>query len=189
VLAQLKSVKIIITTNYDRMIEEEAQKYRRLTWHYYSRIGSEIARFDHSPSIRPDEVVVYKMHGTIEKPETMVISESDYIYYLTHIYDRERGIPDFFRKTWLPYCNLLFLGYNLEALGSEFRNLILIDKLVPIFFLPDFQQYPNFLEQVVLVFSCLNTRRRIDACTKDYPMNIRQSQGIFHAGLAEQLER
>jgi len=114
VLAQLKPVKIIITTNYDRMIEEEAQKYRRLTWHYYNRFGSDNARFDHSPSIRPDEVVVYKMHGTIEIPETMVISESDYIYYLTHIYDRERGIPDFFRKTWLPYCNLLFLGYSLE---------------------------------------------------------------------------
>jgi len=113
-LAQLKPVKIVITTNYDRMMEEAAQKYRKLIWHFYDRFSSQNARFDHPPSLKDDEVVVYKMHGTVEKPESMVITESDYIFYLAHIYDRERGIPDFFRKTWLPYCTLLFLGYSLE---------------------------------------------------------------------------
>lgn len=113
VLSQLKGVKFIITTNYDHMIEEEAQKYRALTLHYYNRLSSENALFPHSPKLKDDEVVVYKMHGTVEKPETMVITESDYINYLVYIYDRERGIPTFL-KEWLPYCNLLFLGYSME---------------------------------------------------------------------------
>lgn len=53
------------------------------------------------------------MNGTIEEPESMVITESDYISYLANLYDKDRSMPEYFRKTWIPFCTLLFLGYNL----------------------------------------------------------------------------
>jgi len=114
VLAQLEQLKIVITTNYDTIMENELNKYRQLTWHYYNRCDNRTGIFNHSPEIEENEVVLYKMHGTVDKPESMVITESDYISYLTHLYDMERGMPDFFRKTWIPYCNLIFLGYSLN---------------------------------------------------------------------------
>jgi len=114
VLAQLKQVKIIITSNYDNLMEEELRKYgRKLTRDVYSRQNSRTAHFNHSPILEEDEVVMHKMHGTIEEPESIVITESDYISYLANLYDKDRGMPEYFRKTWIPFCTLLFLGYGL----------------------------------------------------------------------------
>ncbi|NIM10438.1 MAG: hypothetical protein GTO45_00475, partial [Candidatus Aminicenantes bacterium] len=50
VLAQLEQVKIIITSNYDNLMEEELRKYgRKLTRNVYSRQNSRAAHFTHSP--------------------------------------------------------------------------------------------------------------------------------------------
>ena len=54
------------------------------------------------------------MHGTVEKPRSMVITQTDYIHYLANLNDPDRGMPEFFRKTVIPDFNLLFLGYSLE---------------------------------------------------------------------------
>jgi hypothetical protein len=114
VLAQLEQVKIIITSNYDNLMEEELRKYgRKLTRNVYSRQNSRAAHFSHSPILEEGEVVLHKMHGTIEEPESIVITESDYISYLANLYDKDRGMPEYFRKTWIPFCTLLFLGYGL----------------------------------------------------------------------------
>jgi hypothetical protein len=114
VLAQLEQVKIIITSNYDNLMEEELQKYgRKLTRNVYSRKNSRAAHFNHSPILEEGEVVLHKMHGTIEEHESLVITESDYISYLANLYDKDRGMPEYFRKTWIPFCTLLFLGYDL----------------------------------------------------------------------------
>ena len=114
VLAQLEQVKIIITSNYDNLMEEELRKYgRKLTRNVYSRQNSRAAHFNHSPILEEGEVVLHKMHGTIEEPESIVITESDYISYLANLYDKDRGMPEYFRKTWIPFCTLLFLGYGL----------------------------------------------------------------------------
>ena len=114
VLAQLEQVKIIITSNYDNLMEEELRKYgRKLTRNVYSRQDTRAAHFSHSPMLEPGEVVLHKMHGTIEEPGGIVITESDYISYLANLYDKDRGMPEYFRKTWIPFCTLLFLGYGL----------------------------------------------------------------------------
>ncbi|UCH96505.1 MAG: SIR2 family protein [Candidatus Aminicenantes bacterium] len=114
VLAQLEQVKIIITSNYDNLMEEELRKYgRKLTRNVYNRQNSRAAHFNHSPILEKGELVLHKMHGTIEEPESIVITESDYISYLANLYDKDRGMPEYFRKTWIPFCTLLFLGYGL----------------------------------------------------------------------------
>lgn len=114
VLAQLEKIQIIITSNYDTLMEEELRRYgRELVTNAYSRSSSTAAHFNHSPLLEEGEVVLHKMHGTVEDPGSIVITESDYIYYLANLYDKDRGMPEYFRKTWIPYCTLLFLGYSL----------------------------------------------------------------------------
>lgn len=115
VLAQLKSVKIIITSNYDTLLERELEKYNRiLTRHVYNPRNPRTGHFSHSIYFKDDEVILYKMHGTIEEPKSMVITQSDYISYLANLHNVDRGMPEFFRKTMMPQSTLLFLGYSLE---------------------------------------------------------------------------
>jgi len=115
VLAQLKPIKIIITTNYDTLLETELRQYGRLlTPSVYRRLDSQAGRFDHSPTLKEGEVILHKMHGTIEEPDSMIITESDYITYLADLANIDRGMPEYFRKTWFPFCTPLFLGYSLE---------------------------------------------------------------------------
>lgn len=115
VLAQLNQVKIVITTNYDDLLEQEFSKYnRKLTRHVYKLRKPDTGLFDYTTFLHKDDVVLHKMHGSIEEPGSMVISQSDFIYYLANLHDVERGMPEYFRKTMIPQCSLLFLGYGLE---------------------------------------------------------------------------
>jgi len=116
VLAQLKPVKIILTSNYDTLMEEELRKYnRRPLVHVHNPTDSRTGHFSHSPFWEEEEeVVIHKMHGTVDVPGSMVVSQSDYIRYLANLHDMDRGMPEYFRKTIMPYCTLLFLGYSLE---------------------------------------------------------------------------
>lgn len=115
VLAQLEPVRLIITSNYDTLMEQELNKYNRLlTRHVYNAANPRTGHFDHSPFLEENEVLLHKMHGTVEEPGSLVITQSDYIRYLANLHDVDRGMPEYFRKTMLPHFTLLFLGYSLE---------------------------------------------------------------------------
>ncbi|MGH8499088.1 MAG: SIR2 family protein, partial [Methylococcales bacterium] len=114
VLAQLPQIRFIITTNYDTLLERELKRYKRLIIkHVYDRSDSKTAHFQ-VPFEREDrDVILHKMHGCVEMPESMVITESDYIQYLANLNDADRGMPEVFRKNIIPQYILLFLGYGL----------------------------------------------------------------------------
>lgn len=73
-----------------------------------------------------DGVVLYKIHGSFldEEPEegypSVVITEEDYIQFLTLIGKNDGSIPSLI-KDKIASCNLLFLGYGLE--DWDFRTL------------------------------------------------------------------
>lgn len=114
-LAQLEEVRFVITSNYDNLLESELRRYqRKLTKHYYDLQNPKTGHFNVNPFIKPPEIVLHKMNGTVEHPRSMVITQSDYIRYLANLNDPDRGMPEFFRKTIIPSFNLLFLGYSLE---------------------------------------------------------------------------
>jgi hypothetical protein len=113
-LAQLNQVEVIITTNYDNLMEHELFRYGRiLTKHIHHIHKSNTAHFYRDTKFKERDVVLLKMHGSAEEPGSMVIAESDYIHYLAFLHDKDRGMPDFFRKTMIPQRTLLFLGYGL----------------------------------------------------------------------------
>ncbi len=114
-LAQLNEVRFVLTSNYDGLLEMELFRYGRdLNKHFYDLQDPKTGHFRCSPFIKPPCIVLHKIHGTVEKPRSMVITQSDYIHYLANLNDPDRGMPDFFRKTIIPNFNLLFLGYSLE---------------------------------------------------------------------------
>jgi hypothetical protein len=115
VLAQIPEVKYMITSNYDGLLEAAIQAcQRRLKRHVHRRTHPRAGHLEFNPFIRHPEIAILKMHGTVEEPKTMVITQSDYIRYLAHLDHPDRGMPDFFRKTLIPNSHLLFLGYSLS---------------------------------------------------------------------------
>ncbi len=113
-LAQLNQVEVIITTNYDNLMEHEFHRYSRImTRHVHHFHKSNTAHFYRSTKFKDREVALLKMHGSAEEPGSMVIAESDFITYLAFLNNEDRGLPEFFRKTMIPQCTLLFLGYGL----------------------------------------------------------------------------
>lgn len=112
-LAQLNQVKVIVTTNYDDLMERELTRYKRIPKRHVHNIGkSDTAHFNCSTFFKERDVVLLKMHGSAEEPGSMVIAESDYIHYLAFLHDKDRGMPDFLR-IMIPQCTLLFFGYSL----------------------------------------------------------------------------
>ncbi len=115
VLAQLDQIKAIITTNYDVILENELLKYNRiLNKHVYRVRKTDTGHFNPKPFPEKGDIYLHKMHGTVDEPESMVITKSDYIYYLANLNDIDRGMPEYFRRTLINNCRLLFLGYGLE---------------------------------------------------------------------------
>ena len=114
-LARLPQVNYVITSNYDELLETELNRYGRdLTKHFYDLQNPTTAHFRCSLRPKPASVVLHKMHGAVEQPKSMIITQSDYIRYLTNLNDPDRGMPECFRKFIIPEFNLLFLGYSLE---------------------------------------------------------------------------
>ena len=115
VLSQLTKVKIVITSNYDTLLENELTKYgRKLTRHVYNPLNPRTGHFRWTTFFEEGEIVLHKMHGSIDEPGSLVITRSDYIEYLANLMDIDRGMPEYFRKIMIPQCTLLFLGYSLE---------------------------------------------------------------------------
>jgi hypothetical protein len=115
VLSQLNHVKIILTSNYDTLLESAlASQGRILTKHVHNPQNPKTGHFDGPFMFRDRDLVMHKMHGTIEDPQSLIITQSDYIQYLANLTDIDKGMPEYFRKQVIPKCSLLFLGYSLE---------------------------------------------------------------------------
>ena len=65
---------------------------------------------------------VYHLHGYIEKPESIVLTERDYFDYVIYLNkEKETDIHPSFIVTELPRSSLLFIGYNLQDIN--FRSV------------------------------------------------------------------
>ncbi len=104
---------LVITTNFDKLLERAlyacGKDPRKLV---YSRDGQRQTQDYPDPTAgRP---FVFKIHGDIDEPESIVITDEDYIDFVLRMSDRDvfHPVPETFRynfKRW----STLFVGYSL----------------------------------------------------------------------------
>jgi SIR2-like domain len=104
---------IVLTTNYDTLYEQAlraAGKEPRVVV-YSRRERAEITARD----LAGDGPVIFKLHGDITHPESLVVTENDYIDFVGQMADKKKAlnpipVPLVAR---LLRCTTLFLGYSL----------------------------------------------------------------------------
>jgi hypothetical protein len=132
ILADL-NLPLYITTNYDHFLEEALRGRGReptsefCRWNNFARtvgIRSVFEDEDYNPTVA--QPLVYHLHGEIDIPQSMVLTESDYIDFLVSlIKDTEQEIiPNKIRKV-LAETTVLFIGYSLEDINFRtiFRSI------------------------------------------------------------------
>ena len=110
-LAQL-DFPLVITTNYDRLCERALQVEGRdpRSIVYTSKENTPTPDLDPEPS----SPIVLKLHGSVERPESIVVTDEDYIQFVLRMSDKDPydPVPMSFRyhlKKW----PTLFVGYSL----------------------------------------------------------------------------
>lgn len=133
VLADL-NLPVYITTNYDEFMEE-ALKVRAkdpirefCRWNKFPEILEENSIFD-MPGYKPTEhnPLVYHLHGHVDIPQSMVLTETDYLDFVINLYkEGEKAVLPRIIRTALAATSLLFVGYSLEDINFRiiFRGLM-----------------------------------------------------------------
>ena len=102
----------VITTNYDQLFEAAlrgAHKQPRVSVYTPNR---EPTGDPGKPT--PESPVVFKMHGDIDRPETIVVTDEDYIQFVLRMSDKEPLDPVPLKlKADLTEWTTLFVGYSL----------------------------------------------------------------------------
>ncbi len=103
---------VVITTNYDRLFEKalaEVGKQPQIA--IYTKEREETTDYRRPTAQEP---IVFKIHGDISRPETIVITDEDYIDFVLRMRDKEPYDPLPRRlKVSLTEWTTLFVGYSL----------------------------------------------------------------------------
>lgn len=100
-LALVSHFKTIITTNYDRLFENS-----------YGDNCKIVFSSKQIPYLENDKTTIFKIHGDLQDPDSIIITKSDYNNFFKN--SRENEI--FWTVVKERFCtkSVLFLGYNLE---------------------------------------------------------------------------
>jgi len=100
--------RIIITTNYDILLEEQ---FRRDEKEFVS-----ISSCDDIEDWDEQKIIIFKIHGCVEKKGRLVVSESDYIRYLS---DSKLSVFHDILKTLFYTKRILFIGYSISDINIK----------------------------------------------------------------------
>lgn len=130
VLADLP-LPVYLTTNYDDFMMQALQRDgtrrpRRKICDWYTAQQSKpvAAAATAAPPPTPDEPLVFHLHGSLDKLESMVLTEDDYLDFLMSISEERELIPPRVEDAFTS-SSLLFMGYSLEDMNFKvlFRRL------------------------------------------------------------------
>ena len=113
-LAALERCNLYYTTNYDNFLERSLQLAGRTV----TRVASE-----HDLSELPTDVQLVKFHGDFDRPETMVLSESDYERRM-----RLEGVLDLKLRSDVLGRALLFVGYSFRDANVAYLFRLMTDR-------------------------------------------------------------
>jgi hypothetical protein len=107
---------LVITTNYDLLFEDAVRSVpnKRPSVSVYESESQPPARYPYPYEPAPEEPFIFKIHGSVDRPESIVITDEDYIQFILRMGDPEKvhPIPWTFRYH-LQTKPTLFLGYSL----------------------------------------------------------------------------
>jgi hypothetical protein len=143
VLADL-NLPLYITTNYDQVLEAALKSRARAPITEFCRWNDalkELARLAIISSIfnkrkkvylKEEAPIVYHLHGVVDLPQSMVLTERDYMEFVIHMNRDEPQsdlIPPIISQQ-LSINTLLFIGYRLEDLDFRviFQSVIDISR-------------------------------------------------------------
>jgi hypothetical protein len=132
VLADL-NLPIYITTNYDHFMEASLESRGRAPvtefcrWNNYALLAGIPSVFDKSSRYEPkeNEPLVFHLHGDASTPQSMVLTESDYVDFLVKLNSQNEMLPSVVVKS-LASTSLLFIGYSLQDINFRtiFRGIV-----------------------------------------------------------------
>lgn len=130
-LSLIPHFKTIITTNYDRLFETA-----------YGDKAQLIFSKDHVPYIDKDKTQIFKVHGDLTQPDSIILTTSDYNNFFKS--GAEQNLIWTVVKERVATKNILFICYNLadpnvdvifnkitEALGENKRECFLVAPSLP----------------------------------------------------------
>jgi len=124
------NLPIYITTNYDSFMTLALQDRKRdpkpelCRWNRFVELGSPtVFQSGYVPSTA--NPLVYHLHGHYDLPQSVVLTEDDYLDFLVHLASDQALLPPAIR-TALAGTSLLFIGYSLSDWNFRvlFRGLI-----------------------------------------------------------------
>lgn len=130
ILADL-GLPLYLTTNYDGFMEaalrdrERDPRTENCKWNDYLHFESTDNPEDDRAPTRPNPVV-YHLHGHYELPQSLVLTEDDYLDFLVRLTrDQQDMLPAYIRAA-LAGTSLLFVGYSLADWSFRvlFRGLV-----------------------------------------------------------------
>lgn len=122
---------VYITTNYDNFMFNALKENNKEPRREFCRWNDDLKKKNiplvlDEPEYKPslNEPLVYHLHGYYEQPESMVLTEDDYIDFLVNLSKDPQLIPVRIQQA-LTEASLLFLGYGISDLNFRvlFRNL------------------------------------------------------------------
>jgi len=116
---------IYLTTNYDNLMTVALQgKFRdpkREVCRWNTLLRDEATRFDSGYEPNPANPLVFHLHGYLELPASIVLTEDDYFDFLVNISREPLLLPKRVQKA-LTETSVLFIGYGLA--DWNFRVLL-----------------------------------------------------------------
>jgi hypothetical protein len=119
------NLPIYITTNYDHFMEKALKSRGKepvsefCRWNNYAKGTGIPSVFDNQSTYNPTVAtpLVYHLHGDVDIPPSMVLTESDYIDFLVKLNKDASILPSTIQHTFA--STLIFIGYSL--LDINFR--------------------------------------------------------------------
>jgi hypothetical protein len=121
------NLPLYITTNYDEFMEAALKTRERepisefCKWNIFLQkhiiIKSVFEKNDYK--LNSKNPLVYHLHGNINYPQSMVLTETDYLDFLIMLSKEEDMLP-YQIKTALNSTSLLFVGYSLSDINFRF---------------------------------------------------------------------
>lgn len=117
---------IIITTNYDTLFEQALQSHGKAPLVSVYSPRSDVATRGPERRLDPRRPFLLKLHGDVNNPNSIVITEEDYIHFLCRMGDKKpyHPVPQAL-DGFLHSHDILFIGYSLRDYNLRliFRTL------------------------------------------------------------------